>query len=891
MDALYSGFINKYLALMHHLITEIKEREEADMSEFRERLLAIEENQRGLLRETQALLKEYESSDLIRENERLRRETQEDRRALDKLRSETLRRRKENAELRSALSEQILDEKLNILRLSNRKLETYFAGEDGLRVNRLKQFEEAARERIRKMMLAARRLTDAEQQEFRHRLDELSRQLDHSLEMQRRRNAAAKSQVIDPMNEEYDRLGQEGVDEATIQRRIRQNRIEMKIGLNWINRLAILLILIAVGTAFRYTYAVWFNDYMRGSIFFLLGALLLGGGEWLYRRKRRTFALGLLGGGTAVLYGSIFYSYFLLGIIGMTAALLLSVLVTSTTVLLSLRYESRTICTFGLVGGYLPLLSYGLAEGLEGPAVYAAMGYLLLLNVLLLIVSLHKRWTVVAYVSFVLNTVSMLLLVALADSVWIGAGYAFVTFLMYLVSTLAYPMRFKQKLAEGDVVLLGVNTWVSCGVMYALLQSAGAIEFRGLLALLFGLLYLGLGRLAEKRVPEEKNTRLLFDITALIFAILIVPFQLGGQWSAMGWLAEACVLAVYGSRIQSKLLERTGWVVMALCIGAFMVIDLPANVMSNWMAGADIRYFAIKYTFITLGTVGLAVFYAYEWQRNESQKQNPGYYGSGERQLLLVFRYAALLNLWFYALYEALRLYDAVRGDGGHHQAFYRTLLIAAITALLSIGLSRFTLIRDRIVDAYAFILYLLSCLMGVGLMLTNPVLEREAGLNGAGDYLALLLLLAANVLIFWSGNRRLQHLVRSRPEGGEWYPVGVAAYGLVMLTALLNVQLHVDNAGMVYSLAYLLIALTCIVYGFRRRYVYIRRLGLALTLFCTAKLLVFDLGLNGAGSRIIAYFAAGFILLGISYMYQRVSNRLEEEAAGGGRQDANDNI
>lgn len=857
------------------------------MNEFRERLLAIEKNQRGLLRETQALLEEYESSDLIRENEKLRRVTEEDRRRLTELQAETLRRRKENAELRAALSEQILDEKLNILRLSNQKLDTYFAGEEGLKQNRLRLFEEATRERIRKMMLAARKLTDNEQQEFRHRLDELSRQLDYSLEMQRRRSEEDKRRVIDPMHDEYDRLAEEGVDEATIQRRIRQNRIEMKIGLNWINRLAILLILIAVGTAFRYTYAVWFNDYMRGSIFFLFGALLLGGGEWLYRRKRRTFALGLLGGGTAVLYGSIFYSYFLLGIIGMTAALLLSVLVTLTTVLLSLRYESKTVCTFGLVGGYLPLLSYGLTEGLEGPAVYAAMGYLLLLNLLLLLVSLHKRWTAVAYVSFALNTLSMMLLVALADNVWIAAAYAFVTFLMYLGSTLTYPLRFKQKLGEWDVVLLGINTWVGCGVMYGLLQSVGAFEFRGLLALLFGLLYAGLGRLAEKRVPEEKSTRLLFDITALIFAVLIVPFQLGWQWSSMGWLAEACLLAIYGSRTKSKLLERAGWTVMALCVAAFVLVDLPTNVMSNWMAGVDIRYFAVKYTCITLGTLGLALFYAYEWRGNEPQGRGVGRYGFDERRLLRVFRYAALLNVWFYGMYEGMQLYDWVRGGSGDHYLFYKTLLAAAITALLSIGLSRFSLIRDKVTDAYALVLYGISCFIGIALMLNTPVLNRDAALNGAGDYAALLVLLAVNALIFRSGNRRLQQIVRVRPEGGEWYPVGVAVYGLIMLSALLGVQLHVDNAGMAYSLAYLLVALVCIVYGFRRRYVYIRRMGLALTLFCTAKLLVFDLGLNSTGSRIIAYFAAGFILLGISYMYQRVSNRLEEEAAGKEHEDA----
>lgn len=870
------------------------------MNEFKSRLLAIEQNQRNLLRETQTLLEEYESSDLIHENEKLRRETEEDRRELNELRLESAKLNKQNAELRISLTEQILDEKLNILRLSQSKIDTYFAGENLQRRNRLRQFEEKTRERIHKMTTALRKLNEKDQEEFQIKLEELSLHLETSLDRQRRWQEEAERQTLDPISDEYGRLKSEGVDEATVQRRIRQNRIEMKIGLNWINKLAILLILIAVGTAFSSAYVSLFNDYMRGSAFFLLGALMLGGGEWLYRRGRQTFALGLLGGGTAVLYGSIFYSYFLLGIIGMFPALLLSVLVTLTTVLLSLRYESRTICSLGLVGGYLPLLSYGLANGLSGPAVYAAMGYLLLLNVLLLLVSLHKRWTVVSYISFMLNTPAMLLLVWLADSRWIGAGYAFLTFLMYLGTTLSYPIRFKQKLEESNVVLLGINTFVSCGIMYALLESTGAIEFRGLLALLFGLMYIGLGRVAERLVPEEKNTRLLFHITALVFAILIVPFQLGGEWTALGWLAEACVLSVYGSRVGSKMLERSGWGVMLLCILAFVLVDLPLSGFDVLTGNNNSGAFMVKYTLITLGTLGLALFYAWEGynagrkraagkteEASGSEGRSSRRYSLNERQLLLVFRYAALLNVWFYSLYEVFYVYDLLRVAGDSHYLFYKWLLAAAITALLSLGISRLALIRDRVTETYSLIQYGVSCLIGIALMLTMPVLSAQSSQNGAADYAALAILLAVNAAIFWSGSRRLRIVVRRYPESGEWYPVGVAAYALVMLTALLGVQLHVSSFGMAYSLAYLLAALACIVYGFRRRYIYIRRLGIALTLLCTAKLLVFDLGLNSMNSRIIAYFAAGLILLGISYMYQRVSNRLEEEAAGKEKKDA----
>ncbi|GGN94165.1 DUF3999 family protein [Saccharibacillus kuerlensis] len=103
-------------------------------------------------------------------------------------------------------------------------------------------------------------------------------------------------------------------------------------------------------------------------------------------------------------------------------------------------------------------------------------------------------------------------------------------------------------------------------------------------------------------------------------------------------------------------------------------------------------------------------------------------------------------------------------------------LLAAAVMALLSFGLSRFTLMRNRITDIYALVLYGVSCLIGLGLMLTMPLLNSERTLNGAADYAALLILLAANGAIFWSGR---QLPAKSRKRRGS-------VLGAVLCTTLL---------------------------------------------------------------------------------------------------------
>ncbi|MNN73235.1 hypothetical protein D3C81_1893350 [compost metagenome] len=80
----------------------------------------------------------------------------------------------------------------------------------------------------------------------------------------------------------------------------------------------------------------------------------------------------------------------------------------------------------------------------------------------------------------------------------------------------------------------------------------------------------------------------------------------------------------------------------------------------------------------------------------------------------------------------------------------------------------------------------------------------------------------------------------------------------------------------MLFSIVYLLLSIGYIMYGFRYRYIMIRRMGLGLSLLSTGKMLLFDLNLMTAGSKIVAYFSFGIVLLGISYIYQRVSNKMK---------------
>lgn len=840
------------------------------MDDFKDRLIFLKDSQNELMKEYQTLIEQYESNDLIHENQTLRNYYEEFKLQLSQLQEKYDQISEENVKLRNSLMEQILDEKLNIIKVSRKKLETYFEGRIKEHNNRLDAFEFDAKQKIRRLFERASIELEVEKDEFRAKLKQISSELDRKIILHREQRAEEEKTLIGNVKNGLDQFSSEEVNEEIIQKRIKQNQIEMKIGLNWINKLGILLIILGVGAAFKYSYSTWFNGYMKGSIFFLLGAVMLAGGEVFFRKQKQTFALGLLGGGISVLYGSIFYSYFLLHIIDIYVGLSLSILVSLTAVLLSLRYHSRTICSLGLVGGYLPLFSYMWAFGLHGNAVYTAMGYLFLLNLCILLVSFRKRWTIVNYISFLFNTPSLAALIWLANNESISILYSIITFLMYLGITLLYPFKYKSKLTRLDVVLLSLNTVTSCGLLYFLFDKAGLKDLRGILALIFSLVYIGLGKIIEKVLKKEKQTMLLFYATSLTFAILMIPFQFGIQWLSIGWLIEGILLSVYGSIYKFKQLTRAGWGIFLLCIGSFFVIDIGMNVFLD----NTNDYFDFKYSAIIIGMSILTLFYAIRQNRSDV----PLFSRPIELKIITWFKYFTLVNIWFYLMYEIDNVYSNNVSDQFTHYSFYHGLLQAFITIVFAYILTKIKVLYDSIVKYYCLFLYVIGYLICIYVTIQFPALKEDFSKNTFVEYIALVILIGVNIFVFFSSRDFLIAYIRRQFKSSELYPLILGIYLIGILTVFINIQLQLNKVGLAISLLYLLLAISYILYGFRKRYMYIRRLGLGLTLVSTGKLIFFDLSFLSSGSKIIAYFSFGIVLIGVSFIYQRVSLRLEEQ-------------
>jgi hypothetical protein len=826
--------------------------------DFKEKLLILKEKEHKILAEYKVLLAEYESDGLISQNEELQRELTGCKGHLDQLEVKYRNITTENQKLRISLREQIVDEKLNILKISREKLGTYFKVTVGNCENSLIAFERQTEKEISELRSMAMENLGREKETFVAEISQWSQVLGEKIRGHRKEMNDGAVGLETGLQTQFDALSTEGISEEIIQKRIKQNETEMKIGLSWINKIGIILILFGVGAAAKYVHSTLFNDYMRGASFFILGGLFLPAGEWCYRKGKDVFSNGLLGGGVSVLYGAVFYSYFLLHIIDIHTGLFMSVLIALTTVVLAVRYQSRTICSLGLIGGYLPFFSYLMSFGINGEACYIAMGYLLLLNLSVLGVSFWKKWDAVNYLSMLFHIPSLIYLVFIADNAFVAMLYTVLTFSTHLITQLAYPLKYAVTIKRADLMMMGGNTFLSCTILYGLFGKAGLADYQGVLALAFCLIYIAVGKLIDRKIPSEKNGCLLFYATSLTFAVLMIPFQFGIQWMSMGWLVESVILIIYSLRYQIEKTEKAGWVIFGLCLGTFYLGD-----WLRMLPFSNIEYFTFRFTAITIGTILVTPAYL-----RDSQKDGMAKYGRFW-DIAMKFKYFTIINVWIYLLYIGGEIYDGWM-PRGYHFAFYKIALMAIINIALGYIVCRIPLLYNKVIQGFSIAFYLFGILLCTAINLLIPVMKNIEEITAA-EYGAITVLIIFNLLLLVVVRELLISIIKRQRVNLEFYPLGIIIYLLGNVTIILTKQFHLGGSHFLSSLICLFAALGSLVYGFRKNYIYTRRFGLGLSVFATIKLFFMDLIFLDSLKKIIAYFVFGFVLLGISYLYQQL--------------------
>ncbi len=319
-------------------------------------------------------------------------------------------------------------------------------------------------------------------------------------------------------------------------------------------------------------------------------------------------------------------------------------------------------------------------------------------------------------------------------------------------------------------------------------------------------------------------------------------------------------------------METAGRIIFSLCLGVFFIFD----VLGMTDPSMEVKYFDLKFLFITVGLIITSTVYQIDMNKNKFSEL------SKKGQLTKKLTYFSIIMFYSFLLFNGIKYYNKwiVKFDllPLYLSAFYRLVLVAIISFGLGYILSKMKAIFDRVVRTYYYLLCIIEDLICVYVLLFLPVFSHDTYGFITLKYFSVGILIIYNVFVLFNIRSLIIKYLRYKNKNYEYYPLIMGIILMANITSLMVVQFNLDHLNLLLSFAYLALAVTYIIYGFKQRFLFIRYFGLVLTIFALTKLFFWDLRSLEESGRIIAYFGFGFILLIISYIYQQINKKMNKE-------------
>ena len=323
---------------------------------------------------------------------------------------------------------------------------------------------------------------------------------------------------------------------------IRSN-IEKFIGENLINKIGIIITVIGVGIGAKYSIDhQLISPATRIILGYLMGLVLLAFGLKL-KKSYLNYSAVLVSGAAAILYFITYASYSFYDLLPQLAAFLLMFIFTVFTVWAALFYDRQVIAYIGAVGAYaVPFL---LSNG-EGK-ITVLFSYIAIINIGIVGIALKKYWKPLYYSAFILTWVIYISWYATsylpAEHYYIAFIFAGIFFLIFYTIVVGYKLLQQHPFELVDIMLLLSNAFVFYAVGYAILSSDLTGErLSGLFTLANAALHFCVSVIIYKRKGGDTNLFYLVGGLALIFITITIPVQLNGNWVTLLWSCEAALL-------------------------------------------------------------------------------------------------------------------------------------------------------------------------------------------------------------------------------------------------------------------------------------------------------------------------------------------------------------
>ena len=328
---------------------------------------------------------------------------------------------------------------------------------------------------------------------------------------------------------------------------------EALIGGNWVNKLGVFVAVIGLALLLNYA---WDQIGASGRIALSLAAsfaLLVSGVVFERREKYRTFSYGLLGGGWAALYTTVYAMYAVPAakiLDNAFAATLLLLAVAAGMIVHSLKYRSQAVTG----------LAYFLAFVTLAISQVTTFGVLMLIPLAasLLYIAYRNAWNRFALFGLVATYLTCGLHRDTGSPLWQTQGLFLLYWLLFEAFDLLRADPWLLPLNGLGFLALSAGKWTHAAPDQIWLLAAGAAA-----------LYLA-GALARTRTGRWKPA-VLFNAALAATAIVL---KLHNQWLALALLIEAELYYLAGVRFRSTFLRNMAGALFGLQLG-----DLLAEVI------------------------------------------------------------------------------------------------------------------------------------------------------------------------------------------------------------------------------------------------------------------------------------------------------------------------
>ena len=661
--------------------------------------------------------------------------------------------------------------------------------------------------------------------------------------------------------------------------------LEKVVGGRWLTWAGALTMLVAIAFFIPWAWKYFsVPDWFKVLGMHLASFSVVGFGLWLYRHRLIFLAQATVGLGIFAWYGTAFaalrtFNFYaeMFGDGKYVFTAMEGSLITLVAIFLAVRKRSVAIILVGALGGYLnPILTS------RGDGNYVVLfSYLAFLNVGLIASAILRGWNFLKLLALVATAIMFMLWIDQAATIapWPLEWLAVLHGMIFLVGVTLPPVLWRRPSNDVDLVTLtGTSTGYMAYTWY--LFEGFASEQLGLVCGGLGLIHLALFFITRLRVTDNDRMPRIHLALAMLFFALFPPLQLSDlSYLAMAWSLEGLACMAIGLLYADRQMLYAAVIVFVLASLRLFSFDMygDASFLETDIKLSAMHFFISSIIMFFGGTLAWWLPRRPQHDRTERfQRRQPTPFELQISGITLAIGNVLLLFA------------SGCQWDG----RFLLTLWTLDLLAVWLLGLY----LHTRAVRWYAAIFIAPPVLIAALSMGDRYQTPFQLIVNSRFGSLAFLAF--SGFLISW-GYRHFGHgrqppelpdHTASSLEHGLQYITGF--FGCLILFVAICMEINTwffvaaqrptppfENMTMAqqatYSIVSTLFAVAIVVLGFLLRSRFYRILGLLTFGPILLKVFLVDLSQLESLARILATFALGIALLGVSFIYQKIAARL----------------